>query len=62
MAVIAIIHNRVFGADALFIRPKNIHGRPLLPSFQSMMGRRYRLQPYIRIFGEAFASIPDGIG
>ena len=32
-----------------------------LPSIQSMMRRRERLQPYIRTFFEVFASVPDGI-
>jgi len=32
-----------------------------LPSIKSMMNIKVRLQPYIRTFIEAFASVPDGI-
>jgi hypothetical protein len=32
-----------------------------LPSIKSMMKNRKRLQPYIRILSEAFASIPNGM-
>ena len=38
-----------------------IHGRPRLPSLQSMMEMRLRLRPYIRTLSEADASVPDGI-
>ena len=38
-----------------------IHGRPRLPSLQSMTEKRLRLRPYIRTLSEADASVPDGI-
>jgi hypothetical protein len=38
-----------------------IHGRPRLPSPQSMTEIRLRLRPYIRTLNEANASVPDGI-
>ena len=39
----------------------DIHGRPLFakPSFHDI--EKVRLQPYIRTFDEAYASVPDGI-
>ena len=38
-----------------------VHGRPRLPSLQSMTEMRLRLRPYIRTLNEADASVPDGI-
>ena len=38
-----------------------IHGRPRLPSLQSITEKRLRLRPYIRTLSEADASVPDGI-
>ncbi len=53
--VLTCVQTRPFQLNATYMDALS------LPSIQSMMRRRERVQPYIRTFFEVFASIPDGI-
>ena len=56
-----LVHTTGANTVNKFPRLGDIHGRPLFakPSFHDI--EKVRLQPYIRTFDEAYASVPDGI-